>query len=228
MCGRGNQSMTFQEICELLRIDANLSPSNLQPVYNLAPTTTVHIVREIEGVRKVEPARWDLVPFWWKKSLKEKSFVAHNAKSETLREKPTFRTAWKKSQRCVVPMNFFEWKRPRKKGDPPHHIYPAMEPAFRLAGLWDEWTDPETGEVLLSCTIITCEPNAFMAVLHDRMPVILGAEQLDAWFRAPPEDAYDMLKPCPDEWMASDEVSAYVNNARNQGPECIERVGLGL
>ena len=119
-------------------------------------------------------------------------------------------------------MNFFEWKRPRKKGDPPHYIYPAKDSAFRIAGLWDEWVDPATGEVLLTCTTLTCEPNEFMARLHDRMPVILGSEQLDDWFSAPPEEAAEMLKPCPSDWMRAHKVSAYVNNGRNQGPKCIE------
>ena len=119
-------------------------------------------------------------------------------------------------------MNFFEWSRPRQKGDPPYYIYPATEPAFRMAGLWDEWTDPETGEVVLSCTTITCEPNEFMSDIHDRMPVIIGADQLDGWFKAPPEEAVNMLKPCPSEWLSARKVSSYVNNTRNQGPDCVE------
>lgn len=163
-----------------------------------------------------------MVPGWWKKPLSEKKFSTHNARAETVLEKATFRNAWNKSQRCIIPMNFFEWKRPRKKGQAPYHIFPTQDPAFRIAGLWDEWTDPETGEVILSCTVITCEPNKFMAELHDRMPVILGEDQLDAWFNAPPEEAFKMLKPCPSEWMTANTVSAYVNNTRNQGPDCIK------
>lgn len=222
MCGRGDQSLTWADICELSGIIGKTPTSNLEPVYNIAPTTTVHIVREVGGERIIEKARWDLIPGWWKKRLKEKKFSTYNAKAETITELASFRTAWKKSQRCIIPMNFFEWKRPRKKGDPPFHIFPTQDPAFRIAGLWDEWKDPESGEVVLTCTAITCEPNEFMAELHDRMPVILGADQLEAWFSAPPEEAIDMLKPCPSEWMTANKVSAYVNNTRNQGPECVE------
>ena len=222
MCGRGAQSLTWAEICELSGISGAPSTSNLEPVYNIAPTTPVHIVREVGGRRIIEKARWDFIPGWWKKPLKEKAYSTFNAKAETIAELPTYRTAWKKSQRCLIPMNFFEWMRPKKKGDSPYYIYPAKEPAFRIAGLWDEWTNPESGEVMLTCTVITCEPNEFMADLHDRMPVILGADQVEAWFNAPPEEALTMLKPCPSEWMTAHKVSAYVNNTRNQGPDCIK------
>lgn len=224
MCGRGDQSLTFSEICELSGIIGQ-PQTNLQPRYNIAPTTRVNIVRLVEGERTIEEASWDLVPSWWKQPLSEKKFRTHNARAETLHEKATFRSAWKKSQRCIIPMNFFEWKRPRKKGDPPHHIYPKHEAAFRIAGLWDEWTDPDSGEIHLTCAAITCAPNDFMADIHDRMPVILGADQLEAWFHAPPEIAYDMLKPCPSDWMEARLVSAYVNNVRNKGPDCIKPQG---
>lgn len=222
MCGRGNQSLTWTDICELSGIIGAAPNTNLEPRYNVAPTTMVRMVCQVDGERKVEKARWDLVPSWWKKPLSEKKFRTHNARAETLLEKATFRAAWNKSQRCIILMNFYEWNRPRKKGDPPYHIYPTKEAAFRIAGLWDEWTDPETGEIVLSCTTITCAPNKFMEPIHDRMPVILGADQLDGWFNAPPEVAYDMLKPCPDEWMTAIKVSAHVNNTRNQGEKCIE------
>ncbi|MBI1366846.1 MAG: hypothetical protein GC153_12935 [Alphaproteobacteria bacterium] len=90
-----------------------------------------------------------------------------------------------------------------------------------MAGIWDEWTDVDTGEVILSCAIITTGPNEFMKPLHDRMPAILGRDQADAWFSAPPEEAYEMLKPRPSNWMAFRPVSAYVNSVKNQGPDCI-------
>lgn len=60
------------------------------------------------------------------------------------------------------------------------------------------------------------------AEFHGRMPVILGGGQLDVWLNAPPEEAFDMLEPCPSGWMTANIVSAYVNNKRNQGPDCIK------
>jgi putative SOS response-associated peptidase YedK len=122
MCGCGDQSLTWADICELSGIIGAAPTSNLEPVYNIAPTTTVHIVRETGGKRVIEKARWDFVPGWWKKPLKEKKYSTFNARAETVAELTTYRTAWKKSQRCLIPMNFFEWKRPKQKGDPPYYI----------------------------------------------------------------------------------------------------------
>ena len=107
MCGRGDQSLTFAEICELAGVVGAVPATNLEPRYNIAPTTSVHIVRMKDGERVVEKATWDLVPGWWKKPLSEKKFRTHNARAETLQDKATFRAAWKNSQRCIIPMNFF-------------------------------------------------------------------------------------------------------------------------
>ena len=62
--------------------------------------------------------RWELVPFRWRQGLKEKRFSTFNAKAETLKEAVSCRGPWKKAQRCIAPFNFFEWKRPKKKGHP--------------------------------------------------------------------------------------------------------------
>jgi putative SOS response-associated peptidase YedK len=223
MCGRGTQLYSWAEVRAFLSILKPQAP-NLEPQYNIAPTTIVDVVRETDGVRELVKMRWDLIPAWWTRPLKEKKFTSFNARKETLRDTAAFKTAWAKGQRCIVPMNFYEWKRPKKKGQAPYYVFPAHEPFFLMAGLWDRWRNPETGEAVLSCTVITCEPNAFMEPMHDRMPVILGRDQVEAWFDAPPEEAFDMLKPCPPEWMSLYPVSAYVNNANNQGPECVERV----
>lgn len=224
MCGRGDQSLTWAEIHEAVGLIGRAPPpDNMEPHYNLAPTSTVKIVRLVDGRRVVEGARWDLVPHWWKKPLKEKKFSTFNARAETLRETASYRTAWRKGQRCVVPMNFYEWRRPKQKGEGPYYIHPKKPGlALLLAGLWDEWTDPETGEIVLSFSIITVPPNELIAPLHDRMPAILAREQLEDWFNAPAEAAYDMLKPCPPDWITLRKVSNYVNDARHQGPDCVK------
>ncbi|MFZ5618500.1 MAG: SOS response-associated peptidase [Pseudomonadota bacterium] len=222
MCGRGDQSLTWEQINTLLRIDGSSPRSNLEPRYNIAPTTDVKIVRQVDGKRLLQSARWDLIPAWWKKPLKEKKFSTFNARVETLRETASYRTPWRKGQRCIAPMNFYEWKRPRTKGEGPFHIYPKHDPALLLAGVWDEWKDPDTGKAVLTFSIVTVPANELIEPLHDRMPAILSKQQADDWFNAPPEEAFLMLKPCPSEWLSLTRVSPYVNNSRNQGPDCIK------
>ena len=66
-----------------------------------------------------------------------------------------------------------------------------------FAGLWEVWTDPETGEEVTSCTIITCEPNPLLAELHNRMPVILDPADYEAWLD-PTRGGRELLRPCPE------------------------------
>lgn len=209
----------------IIRPDAGDAP-NLKPEYNLAPSRMIYVIRQMWGERELVKMRWGLVPNWWDKTLAELTFSTFNAKAETLRKAPSFRSAWKRGQRCIVPFNFFEWPRPKMKGQPPLYIYPKNAPFFAMAGLWDEWRDPETDpdsdERLLSCTIITVPPNDFMRQYHHRMPAILALDDVETWLSGEPDEAYALLKPCPSEWMEARRVTGYVNNVDNQGPECIE------
>jgi putative SOS response-associated peptidase YedK len=222
MCGRGTQSYSWEEVNRFLGFLCPERAPSLEPRYNVAPTTQIDIVRPGANGMEVAKARWGLVPWWHKASLAELKISTFNARAETVRDAPTFRDAWRRGQRCIVPMNFYEWRRPRKKGQAPFYVYPERDPVLLLAGLWDEWTDRKTGEILLTATVITTPPNELIAPLHDRMPAVLSREQVDAWFGAPSEEAFAMLKPCPSDWLALRRVGAYVNDARNDGPRCIE------
>jgi putative SOS response-associated peptidase YedK len=93
-----------------------------------------------------------------------------------------------------------------------------------FAGLWDEWT-PKGGQPLRSCTLITCAPNTLLAPLHDRMPVILGAEDWAQWLGEEPaerEALTALLKPFPAERMTLWKVASAVGNVRNENAELIE------
>jgi putative SOS response-associated peptidase YedK len=72
-------------------------------------------------------------------------------------------------------------------------------------------------------TIITTTANAAMVELHDRMPVILGAGEWQAWLdpEAASPDLQGLLKPCPGEWLEAYEVGPAVGNVRNDGPELV-------
>ena len=100
MCGRFTQRYTWQELVALYRLTVPVS--NLQPRYNIAPTTTIDVVIPRGGDRlELLPMRWGLIPSWWKKTAKEVPST-FNARAETVAEKPMFRDAFKRS-RCVIP-----------------------------------------------------------------------------------------------------------------------------
>jgi putative SOS response-associated peptidase YedK len=95
---------------------------------------------------------------------------------------------------------------------------------FAFAGLWDRWKQPD-GTWLISFTIVTCTPNALVAALHDRMPVVVAPDDWDRWLAReplPPEALADILAaPDPARW-AAEPVGEYVNKATFDGPECVE------
>jgi putative SOS response-associated peptidase YedK len=94
---------------------------------------------------------------------------------------------------------------------------------FSFAGLWERWHDFE-GEEIESCTILTTTANEMMQPIHDRMPVILDSEGEKEWLnpRSAPDSLRAVLVPFASDQMEAYAVELYVNNAKDQGPKCIE------
>jgi putative SOS response-associated peptidase YedK len=193
--------------------------------WNIGPGQMDGFIRDTESGREVVPSHWGLVPRW-AKSPKDGSKM-FNARSETVLERPAFRTLVA-GHRCVIPASgFYEWHQQGKQKQP-LYIHRADDQPLGLAGLWTTWTDPDTGEVLTSHTIMTCEPNDFMRQYHNRMPVILEGDALEEWLAADERTSADvvpLLQPCPDDLLTAYPVSTLVNNIRNDGPELIEPIG---
>ncbi|MGI9569641.1 MAG: SOS response-associated peptidase, partial [Desulfobulbia bacterium] len=158
----------------------------------------------------IESARWGLVPSWWKKSLRELPSTI-NSRGETVHEKPMFRSAFR-SRRCLIPVSgFFEWKR---TGDAkqPYYITLVDNHPMTFAGIWEEWTNPESGEIIVSASILTISANSVIQIIHHRMPVILGPEEFSEWLT---EGGHELIKPCPDNWLDFWPVSRDVNSPKN-------------
>lgn len=199
----------------------------LAPRYNIAPTQPVAIVRVDPDRSLMIPHRewthvvWGLIPGWAKDPSMGVRMI--NARSETAAEKPSFRAAMK-YRRCLVPADgFYEWQK-LPGGKQPMFIHRPDHAPFAIAGLWERWTSPD-GSLIESCTLLTTSPNAMMANLHNRMPVILDPADYDMWLDAghvKPDDAQHLLRPCPDEWLTAYPVSTVVNNARNEVAACVE------
>lgn len=212
MCGRFTQKFTWAELVELYRLTG--PALNLEPHYNIAPTVPVLTVRGERGRHYTSMMRWGLIPPYHKAG--EKLYPLHNARADGVATKPSFRAAFK-ARRCIVPASgFFEWKTEGKVKRP---FYMTMRDGtpMSLAGIWEE--REIDGEPLLSVAIITTDPNPRMAEIHDRMPVILGPFDIDAWISG--SDPTSLLRPFPAASMEFTEVGTYVNSSRNQGEQCI-------
>jgi putative SOS response-associated peptidase YedK len=102
--------------------------------------------------------RWGLVPNWWAKALKQLP-ASFNARAESVADKPMFRDAFKR-RRCIIPASgYYEWIA-RPDGKQPFFISAADGGVLSFAGLWDRWKNPETGELVISCTIIVTDTNS--------------------------------------------------------------------
>jgi SOS response associated peptidase (SRAP) len=103
-----------------------------------------------------------------------------------------------------------------------HAAHLAIVPAH----LWDEWTDRATGQAFKSCTMIITEPNAFIAKVHDRMPVLLEPPQFEQWLDGSADK--EILRPAHEDLLQMWPVSRRVNSSRadHHDPTLIERIEL--
>jgi putative SOS response-associated peptidase YedK len=203
-------------------------PPDVHPRYNIAPTTDVPIVRvNAEGQRELVRMRWGLVPRWAKDPSIGVRMI--NARGETIADKPSFRTAYRR-HRCLLPADgFYEWMSlPRRSDDEPLRRQPqrigmADGSLFGLAGLYERWRS-EDGEVLDSCAIVTTEANSLLKAVHDRMPVIVPREHHARWLDPASADVADLIAPYPSTAMAYHAVSYRVNSVRHDDASLIEPV----
>lgn len=226
VCGRFTQIIARRRQAEALLRILGLSALTGPPRYNIAPTQRVPVVTHERGTQPTfRELQWGLVPAWAKDAAMGARLI--NARAETIREKPSFREAFKR-RRCLVPASgFYEWKRnPSAKKGTPYYFTGADEDApLAFAGLWEAWEGG--GESLHSFTIVTTGANRLMAPVHDRMPVILPPGVWAAWLDPLNRDADGLaalLAPAPEDVLQCWEVSPYVNNVRNEGERCVERV----
>jgi len=216
MCGRFTSTTGPDELARWFAAD-RAGVDDLGEDFNVTPTREVYIVRD-DGRRRLDTARWGLVPQW----AADPSVGARliNARSETASTKPSFRAAFRK-RRCLVPTDgFYEWAPvPGTRRKQPYHFRSSDGGPLAFAGLWEQWrtsAEPE-GPELRTCAILTGPPNAVVAPVHDRMPIILDTEAWSIWLDPTIEDAdvlQRLLVPAPDDRLVSWPVSREVNDVR--------------
>lgn len=232
MCGRYTLATP---VAELSRIFGFSELPNLAPRYNIAPTQEIAAVRLLrdEERRELVLMRWGLVPYWADDPSIGSRMI--NARSESVADKPAFRSAFARRRCLVLVDGFYEWQQhgvPKGGKKQPYRIRRRDGQPFAFAGLWESWKGPKGGpeldQPLETATIVTTDANEVLKPLHHRMPVILAPEDYDAWMNpeTPKDAAEALLRPCPEDWLEAYPVSTRVNNVRNEDASLVEPVRL--
>jgi putative SOS response-associated peptidase YedK len=225
MCGRYRLSRRKQIIEEYF----GSAPwdDDWNPRFNVAPTQQIPVVRQHpkETIRQLSLMKWGLIPHWAKDGSIAASTI--NAKSETAATKPAFRDPLK-FRRCLIPADgFYEWA--RKGTSKQSYCFEVNNgELFAFAGLWDGWKDA-SGNWIKTCSILTTTPNAVTSAIHDRMPVILDANDYDLWLDPGMQNVAavsELLKPYNARLMRCYPVSTRLNHVANDDEECSRPVEI--
>ena len=220
MCGRFTLFAPGDVLARMFGVD---DAQSLAPRYNIAPSQPVAAARVSpdSGGRELTVLRWGLVPSWAKDPSAGDRMI--NARADTVSEKPSFRSAFRR-RRCLVPADgFYEWKRVAGRKQPFYVRFRDGRP-FAIASLWERWEGPD-GSVLESCALVTTDANDIVSPIHDRMPVILAPKDYALWLDPAlqaKEALLPLLCPFPPEDMTAFPVHLQVNNPKVDNPACIE------
>ena len=229
MCGRYALSAMISDIAE--EFSTNSAPGIILPAdWNIKPTNDVYIIKN----QAIEIASWGMIAHWSKsddEAAKSQS-SAINARSESVHEKPTFKSAFR-SNRCLLPATgYYEWASELGKYKTKQPIYVSRDDEKLLAfsGIFQSWTSP-SGKVIQSVAIITRQAVGQLAQVHSRMPVFLPRERWQDWMNPKINDV-DKIRalmdvPIPDANLRFHPVSSAVNSITGSGPGLIEQIELG-
>jgi len=218
MCGRFTLQTPEARIREAFNLQF-AEQLGLGPRYNIAPSQDIPIIRDSKDGHEMVLAKWGLIPYWSKEPKTKYSTI--NARIETVAEKPTYRTPFKK-QRCLIPADgFFEWKLVNGHKIP-HYIRMDKSGVFAFAGIWDRWEGD--GETLDSCSIIVMPANEVMKPVHERMPAIIAPAHYDLWLDSRITDKHELLgylNSAPSSQLKFYPISPWVNSPKHDDERCI-------
>ena len=196
---------------------------NFPPRYNIAPTQPVPVVHEQDGRRCFTLMRWGFVPGWVKDF---KSFpLVINIRSETLREKASFRAAFQRRRALMPADGFYEWQR-LGRDKRPFLLRRPDRGSFAFAALSETWSGAD-GSELDTVALVTTHASGTIAAIHERSPVIVAQEHFGIWLdpRTPAGEAYRLLQPPPDDLLEMVAISTAVNTVAHDGPELHNPLG---
>lgn len=238
MCGRYALSKLPDEIIEEFEITAGLTGAILPADWNIAPTKDIYIIRNKANsdARELAVVSWGLIAPWSKNSadaIKSQS-QAINARTETVHEKPTFKSAFR-SRRCLIPASgYYEWATSLGKYATKQPFYISSidqnHPTLAFAGIWDQWVDLN-GQIHESASLITRPAVGFLEEIHHRMPTFLPRDRWNSWLEPVPKSENYLKElldiPEPARGLQAHPVSHRVNSARNSGENLITPIELG-
>ncbi len=226
MCGRYLLNGTPDEVGRYFGVPVT---DNFPPRYNIAPTQPVAIIRQDPlqrpPARQYALVRWGLIPSWSKEGdMYGRPLI--NARSETVAEKASFRSAFAR-RRCLFICNgFYEWKTERGEKQP-YRLSLESEvdmPLFAMAGVWEDWLGAD-GSELETAAILTRDAIGEMRAIHNREPVLVAREDFDDWLHTDELDhalfTKVMNKPRHPKFRLT-RVSKAVSNVRNEGPDLLK------
>ena len=205
---------------------------SLTPKFNIAPTHSIASLTAANDQRTLQWMHWGFIPSW----SADPSFSSHmiNARSETIHEKPAFRSAFRKRRCLIIADGYYEWKSD-SSGKQPFFIHAENHQPFAFAGIWESWQPPmdpatsATVEPWYSTAIVTTEANDITRHIHHRMPVILALDNYDLWLQEEPDDLsrlQQLLVSPADQNQMSDfkmtAVSKRVNRVANDDEGCLQ------
>jgi putative SOS response-associated peptidase YedK len=230
MCGRYATTRTPDELADQFGAKVADALTNIEPDWNMAPTKPAPIVvqrparDDAPAHREVLVAQWGLVPSWAKDPKIGSRMI--NARSETVAEKPAFAKAFA-ARRAIIPADgYYEWYPGETKQ--PFFITPKDRGVLAMAGLFEFWKASPDADWLITFTILTTSASDDLGHLHDRTPMMLAGEEVDAWLDPTPmsvDRRLGLLVPAVPGRLDAWPVSTDVNNHRNNGPQLIEPIG---
>jgi putative SOS response-associated peptidase YedK len=213
MCGRFARTSSRATVTAEFGI-TRFAAEDLGPRYNVAPGQRIETIVREGAETQLDRMRWGLAaPPGKPRPI--------NARSETVAGMPLFRDSFGQRRCLIVADGFYEWRKDGARKTP-HFIRLRSQRPFAFAGIWSP--DPHAADgAQPTCAILTCPPNALLAEIHNRMPVILPAESRDRWLdpASVTKDLRSLLVPFSAAEMEAFPVSTYVNSARNDGPACL-------
>lgn len=235
MCGRYATTQTSATLHQAFEIDLANSFVELEADYNMAPTKLAPVVigrRDDEAGssprRELLTARWGLIPSWAKDRSIGNRMI--NARSETVAEKPAFAKAFARRRALVPADGYYEWyaappaEEAQKPAKQPFYITPRDGSVLAMAGLYEFWKDRESGDWVVSYTILTTTATDELGHVHERMPMFIQPGAYDEWLDPAPrstDELLGLLVPAAPGRLDAFAVSTAVNNVRNNGPELI-------